>query len=155
MAFINRVVEHPNRVTLTDGDGTVSGPYTITRSEGVVTAEGTALTAENLNAEIQAQAKSLAQAAANTAVANANTQLSRIRRGTTYKTVSQKKTATGTVNFGITFPAAPHVVVTPITGNPANIRASVKSRNTTSFTVSIYNGTKSKAKVWFAWIAIY
>lgn len=156
MAFKNRVVEHPNRIKLVDAaSGNVLGVFDMTAEEGVVTEEGTALTAENLNKEVQSQAKAIAENTANTAVSGAKTQLSRIKRGTTYKTVSGKKTTTMTVKYGTTMPGNAHVVVTPITGNPANIRVSVKSKGTTTFTVAIYNGTKKKAKIYFSWIAMY
>lgn len=54
MAFIDRVVEHPGRFTLTNADtGEVLGTFDLTRAEGTVTTEGTQLNAANLNQEIQ------------------------------------------------------------------------------------------------------
>ena len=51
MAFVDRVVEHPNRWLLTPVSGE-ENTYDLTRAEGNVTEEGTLLNAENLNREI-------------------------------------------------------------------------------------------------------
>jgi hypothetical protein len=54
MAFIDRVVEHPGRYTLTNSDtGEVLGTFDLTRAEGTITTEGTQLNAANLNSELQ------------------------------------------------------------------------------------------------------
>jgi hypothetical protein len=52
MAFVDRVVEHPNRWKLTAVSGETD-TYDLTRAEGTVTEEGTLLNAENLNAEVE------------------------------------------------------------------------------------------------------
>ena len=49
MAFIDRIVEYPGRVTLTDTGGVVLGTYDVTRDEGDVYTAGTLLNATNLN----------------------------------------------------------------------------------------------------------
>lgn len=50
MAFIDRVVEHPGRVQLTNVSGDV---YDMTRAEGEVYSDGTLLNANNLNQQTQ------------------------------------------------------------------------------------------------------
>ena len=52
MAFVDRVVEYPNRYILEDENGTQTGPYTLIRSEGTVTEAGTLLDASNLTSEV-------------------------------------------------------------------------------------------------------
>lgn len=52
MAFVDRIVDYPNRFTLTDSNNNVTGPYTLTRDEGEVTTVGTLLNASNLNTEV-------------------------------------------------------------------------------------------------------
>ena len=53
MAFVNREVEYPGRITLTDvSDSSVLGTFDVTRAEGTVSVAGTPLTADNLNGEI-------------------------------------------------------------------------------------------------------
>lgn len=47
--FIDRIVEHPGRYTLTDPGGAELGTYDLSRDEGTVTEEGTPLNAANLN----------------------------------------------------------------------------------------------------------
>ena len=54
MAFVDRVVEYPNRYIFEDGDGNQTGPYTLIRDEGTVTEPGTLLNAQNLTDEITA-----------------------------------------------------------------------------------------------------
>lgn len=53
MAFIDRVVDHPGRITLTDTGGVVLGTYDVARDEGTVYTEGTLLNATNLNQQTQ------------------------------------------------------------------------------------------------------
>ena len=50
MAFVDRVVEHPGRVQLTNISGDI---YDMTRAEGTEYTEGTLLNATNLNAQTQ------------------------------------------------------------------------------------------------------
>lgn len=52
MAFVDRVVEYPNRFTLTDTNNNVTGPYTLTRDEGTVYYDGTLLNAANMNDQV-------------------------------------------------------------------------------------------------------
>lgn len=49
MAFKDRVVQYPNRFLLTDGEGNITGPYTLTRDEGEVEEPGSLLNANTLN----------------------------------------------------------------------------------------------------------
>lgn len=49
MAFKDRVVQYPNRFLLTDGEGNITGPYTLTRDEGEIEEPGTLLNANTLN----------------------------------------------------------------------------------------------------------
>lgn len=49
MAFIDRIVEYPGRIKLTDTGGVVLGTYDVERAEGTVTLDGTLLNATNLN----------------------------------------------------------------------------------------------------------
>ena len=52
MAFIDRAVEYPGRITLTDTGGVVLGTYDVARDEGDVYTEGTLLNATNLNDQV-------------------------------------------------------------------------------------------------------
>ena len=54
MAFVDRVVQYPNRYIFTDENGNDTGPYTLVRDEGTVTEAGTLLNAQNLTDEITA-----------------------------------------------------------------------------------------------------
>ena len=47
--FVDRVVEHPGRYTLTDTGGSVLGTYDLSRNEGTITEAGTPLNAANMN----------------------------------------------------------------------------------------------------------
>lgn len=49
MAFVDRVVEYPGRIKLTDIGGVELGTYDVTRDEGDVFTVGTLLNATNLN----------------------------------------------------------------------------------------------------------
>ena len=49
MAFSDRIVQYPGRVTLTDTGGIILGTYDVARDEGNVFSEGTLLNAANLN----------------------------------------------------------------------------------------------------------
>ena len=54
MAFIDRIVEHPGRYTLTNVDtGTVLGTFDLVRAEGEEYEAGTLLNANNLNIQTQ------------------------------------------------------------------------------------------------------
>lgn len=53
MAFVDRVVEYPNRYYLEDGNGVQTGPYTLIRDEGNVTTAGTLLNAANLTSNVK------------------------------------------------------------------------------------------------------
>lgn len=156
MAFTNREVEHPGRYKLTNAStGAELGTFDLTREEGTVITEGTPLNADNLNNEIQTQADVIAQRRADAAAAGVISQIPTIKRGTAAITVGKKKTGTLTIKYGTTFPGNPHVVLTPLTGSASIIHATVKSRNTTSFTAAVYNGGSKSYKVYFSWIAIY
>ena len=62
MTFVNREVEHPGRYKLVNAStGEELGTFDLTREEGTIIAEGTPLTADNLNAEIQNQAAVIAE----------------------------------------------------------------------------------------------
>lgn len=52
MAFVDRIVEYPNRYNLIDGNGDTFGTYTLERAEGEITEAGTLLNAANLNSGI-------------------------------------------------------------------------------------------------------
>lgn len=52
MAFVDRIVDYPNRYYLEDSSGTLTGPYTLVRDPGEIYAEGTLLNAENLTSNI-------------------------------------------------------------------------------------------------------
>ncbi len=55
MAFTDRLVEYPNRYTMTDASGNTSTVY-LEPAPGEVTQGGTLLNAENLNSEVAALA---------------------------------------------------------------------------------------------------
>lgn len=54
MAFVDRVVEYPNRYQFEDENGVRTGPYTLVRDEGTVTEAGTPLDAANLTSNVVA-----------------------------------------------------------------------------------------------------
>lgn len=59
MAFVDRVVEYPNRYYLEDENGVQTGPYNLLRAEGTVTTAGTLLNAANLTSNVQEIATAL------------------------------------------------------------------------------------------------
>ena len=133
MAFTDRLVEYPNRYTMTDASGNTSTVY-LEPAPGEVTQEGTLLNAENLNSEVAALAQEATGAA------------SKGNRG---------KTVTVQVAFPQAFSATPIVVVTPLTGRPDAVRASVVSLSATGCTVCLYRSTAvGDSNTSVAWIAM-
>lgn len=156
MAFENRIVEYPDRVTLTDSSGTVTGPYTITRDEGTVTQEGTPLTADNLNAEIAEAAASAAESATNALTIDAaqNVHVRNIQCGTAALKMTKAKTTVKThVTFAREFTSIPRVVASPVTSAPGKVSVSVSQITTTGFDMMMYRETKQNtACMWIAMI---
>ena len=155
MAFTNRVVEFPGRVTLTDvSTGTVLGTFDVTRAEGQVTSEGTALTAENLNSNIadavQAGVDTITDAIS--IDANQNVGFRNLQSGNaTVKITTAKTTMSVQVTFKEAFTKVPTVVCTPYATSPVGTIFSVANITTTGFTIYCYRTTV--ANVGFRWIA--
>lgn len=153
MAFVDRVVEHPGRVRLTQVSGETD-VFDMTREEGAVTEEGTPLNASNLNSEIanvvgdQLESTLSALSIDN----NLNVHVRNIQSGTI--TIScTGGTPTGvSVSFPNAFTAAPFVVVTPQTKYPQSIFATAVSVTTTGFQLWGYRPTDGSLTV--HWIAM-
>lgn len=153
MAFENRVVEFPNRYTLTDASGNASTVY-LESSPGEVTQEGTLLNAENLNAEVESIAQN-ATGAYSDSYGNAhfnNLQCGRVvapSKGNRGKSVSVK------VTFPKAFSATPVVMVNPSTSRPDAVRASAKAPSATGFTLYLYRSTAvADSDTSVSWIAM-
>jgi hypothetical protein len=152
MAFTDRVVEYPGRVVLTPTGN--ANEYDMTRSEGTVTEEGTALNATNLNTIIQDMIDN-AIAPYSSALdvdANGNVHFRNLQSGSVQMKVNTAKTTvTATVTFPRAFTKLPKIVVTPLTASPAACSVSVSNVSTTGFTVYFYRTTATNTYVY--WIA--
>ncbi len=152
MAFVDRVVEYPGRVTLTPTGN--PDEYDVARSEGTVTEEGTPLNATNLNTIIQDMIDN-ALAPYTSALdvdANNNVHFKNLQSGSVQMKVSvAKTTVTATVTFPKAFTKLPKIVVTPLTAYPAACSVSVSNVSTTGFTVYFYRTTATDTYVY--WIA--
>lgn len=162
MAFIDRVVEHPGRFTLTNADtGEVLGTFDLTRAEGTVTTEGTQLNATNLNQEIQDAVTQVTEdlsdtidsrLSAFTIDSNQNVKVKNIQRGKAKVSGKKNKVSTKHVNFPKAFTAVPSVVITPVSSAPNKISSSVKSVTTKGFDICLYRS--SDADTSFYWVAM-
>lgn len=134
MAFVDRLVEYPNRVLLEDTHGTQTGPYTMIRDEGTVTEEGTPLNAANLNSEIQSAVDDATQAFE---VDNSlNVHIRNLQAG-----VSSGNVAANTnVKRHITF-------ATPFT-NPPYVLATLKENAPNTGWVTVHNVTTTGFDLW-------
>lgn len=147
MAFVDRLVEHPGRVTLTDvSNGTELGTFDMVRAEGEVEEEGTPLNAENLNAEIGG--------AINSAVGGFR--VSEIQCGAIKITpTAAKAVTTATVTFPAAFQKVPRIIVQPTgttNASPATTNALPTDITTTGFKIKMYRA--DKVATWVHWIAM-
>lgn len=150
MALKNRLVEYPNRYKLVDENGTETGPYTLVRDEGAVEEEGTPLTAENIAAAIQ---EAVAAAMEGIKIdSNGNMSVRNIQRGRASVTGKAASVVTKEITFSKAFTKVPTVVVTPSTGSPQNVHASVYNVTTKGFTLYLYRKTKGTNVI--NWIAM-
>lgn len=152
MAFVDRVVEYPGRVTLTATGN--PDEYDVTRSEGTVTEEGTPLTATNLNTIIQDMIDS-ALAPYSGALdidANGNVHFRNLQSGNALLKVPTAKT---TVTLNVTFPRpftkVPKVVASPQSAGPSLMSTSVGNITTTGFNIYFYRTTAVDTNIF--WIA--
>lgn len=156
MAFVDRVVEFPARVKLTDSaDSSVLGVFDVERQEGIVSVEGTALTAANLNAQVAEIAGGLVSdlTDAISVDANDNVTFRNLQAGNaTVKITTAKTTVSVAVTFNQAFTKIPIVVVTPYATSPVGTNFSVANITTTGFTLYCYRSTI--ANVGFRWIAV-
>lgn len=139
MAFEDRLVEFPNRYTMTDASGNTSTVF-LEPDSGEVTQEGTLLNAENLNAEVA----EIAQGATGVyADSNGDAHLNNLQCGRVVAPSkgNRGKTVTVKVTFPKAFSATPVVIVTPLTARPDAVRASAKSTSTTGCTIYLYRST--------------
>lgn len=154
MAFVDRVVEYPGRVTLTATGN--PDEYDVTRSEGTVTEEGTPLNATNLNSIIQDMIDTTIGpiSSALTIDANGNVHFRNLQSGSVLmKVPTAKTTVSATVTFPTAFTKVPKVVVTPYTTGPSLCSASVQNVTTTGFTVYFYRTTAVDTAVnWMAFV---
>jgi len=161
MAFIDRVVEHPGRFTLTNADtGEVLGTFDLTRAEGTVTTEGTQLNAANLNQEISGAITQATESigdsidsrlSAFSIDANQNVSVRNIQRGRVLVSAKKNKVATKHVNFPKAFTTIPSVTITPISSVPNKISCSVNNVTTKGFDLCMYRTSDTDTA--FGWIA--
>lgn len=149
MAFVDRVVEYPNRVVLTPVAGETD-TYDLTFSEGTITEAGTPLNAANLNGEIADAIADGMQAFtidANDNVSFRNFQSGRAKTQTT----AAKQTKTINVSFPQAFTQTPIVTVSTYSTNPTQVVCSVSSVTTTGFTIYVYATVARTCNI--AWMA--
>jgi hypothetical protein len=162
MAFIDRVVEHPGRYTLTNSDtGEVLGTFDFTRAEGMITTEGTQLNAANLNSELQSvitEVNENVEGAVSAALSpftidsSQNVKVRNIQRGSAQVSAKKNKVVTKHVNFPKAFTSVPSVTITPITAAPNKLSSSVKSVTTKGFDLCLYRSSDTDTS--FYWIAM-
>lgn len=153
MAFTDRLVEYPNRYTMTDASGSTSTVY-LEPAPGEVTQEGTLLNAENLNSYVAALAQEATGAVSDS---NGDAHLNNLQCGRVVAPSkgNRGKTVTVQVAFPQAFSATPIVVVTPLTGRPDAVRASVVSLSATGCTVCLYRSTAvGDSNTSVAWMAM-
>jgi len=152
MAFVDRVVEHPNRWTLTNvDDATDVKTYDVVRDEGTVTNEGTPLNAENLNGEIDNVVENAMTPL--TIDDNNNVRVRNVQCGIAQVVVPAANTTyTKTVTFPQAFDSVPNVVATPLTGVPQKVDLGVLDRTTTGFSIALQRDNATNTSV--CWIAM-
>ena len=153
MAFEDRLVEYPNRYTLTDESGNTSTVF-LDPDPGEVTQEGTLLNAKNLNAEVESIAQTATGARADS-YGNAhmnNLQCGRVTgptKGNRGKSVSVK------VTFPNAFSSTPVVAVTAMTTRPDIISASAQAISATGFNLVFFRSkSATDANTAAHWIAM-
>lgn len=137
MAFADRVVQYPGRITLKNvADPNDVKTYDVARAEGEETNPGTPLNAENLNAEIADAVDAAMQEF--DIDANGNVKVRNIQCGKATVTV---KAANTTYKKSVLFPQAftsvPIVSATPVTGSPDKVSFGVTSISTTGFSITL------------------
>ena len=142
MAFVDRVVEYPNRYVFEDSGGAQTGPYTLIRDEGAVTEAGTLLNADNLNAGILDIIKShvcAGQKSGSACAANSITDFDDIP-------------------FGQTFDSVPVVVASIVSTSTSptlgSITVAVKSVTTSTFSLRVFNNTSAPRSPAISWVAV-
>ena len=155
MAFVDRVVQHPNRVRLTPVSGETN-VYDMTRAEGTITTPGTPLNKKNLTNEVKTLI-STAMAKVNAALtidASGNVTMRNIQCGNVViKTASfVKENVRQHVTFSPAFTEQPRVVATMRGGAPTSGSVSVKAVTTTGFDIYAYRTTAINTEV--DWIAM-
>lgn len=143
--FTDRIVEHPNRVRLTNVSGDV---YDMAREEGAVTEEGTPLNASNLtqciNELIDAKMEGLSiDGSGNVSFRNLQSGSVSVPGGTP---------TTKAVTFPKPFSSAPRIVLTPVTTVPQNLSVGVSGVTTTGFNIVVYRNSATSTTV--NWIAV-
>lgn len=155
MAFVDRVVQYPNRVKLTRVSGQTD-VFDMTRQEGTVTTVGTPLNKKNLTNEIKALISS-AMAKVNGALtidASNNVKMRNIQCGNVViKTASHsKENVKKHITFSTAFTSQPRVVATMRGGAPTSGSVSLKAVTTTGFDLYAYRTTNVDTEI--DWIAI-
>lgn len=155
MAFINRVVEHPGRVQLTDvSTGEVLGVFDVTRVEGEVTEEGTPLNADNLNNEVTTAISEALDSnlSAFSIDNNRNVNVRNIQRGTALVTAKKNQVAKKAVTFPQVFTRVPSVVIVPVSAAPNQLSYSITNVTTRGFEICMYRVNNTNTG--FHWIAV-
>lgn len=153
MPFEDRLVEYPNRYTMTDASGNTSTVY-LDPDPGEVTQEGTMLNAENLNAEVESIAQN---ATGDYSDANGNAHFRNLQCGSVVAPSKGKrgKNVSIHVAFPEAFSATPVVMVTPVTTRPDAVRASARYASATGFTLYLYRSTAvGDSNTTVSWMAL-
>lgn len=150
MAFQDRIVEYPNRVTLTAVSGETD-TYDMARAEGTVTQEGTPLNAENLNAEI---ASAVAEALGGITIDNSgNVSFRNLQSGRALVPYKAKAVTSTKVNFPKAFTKVPRVTASIETVAPNITAMGITAITTTGFTVNIFRNANATGNIYINWIA--
>lgn len=153
MELEDRVVQYPNRYTMTDGSGNTSTVF-LDPDPGEVEQEGTLLNAKNLTTAIEEIAQSATGVYADN---NGDAHLNNLQCGRVVAPSkgNRGKTVTVKVTFPKAFSATPVVIVTPLTARPDAVRASAKSISTTGCTIHLYRSTAvGDSNTTVAWMAM-
>jgi len=137
MEFVDRVVEFPGRVTLTNvNDPNDVKTCDMVRAEGETTNEGTPLNADNLNAAV-ADAVDASMQEFNVDE-NGNVKVRNIQCGKASVTVKAANTTyTKSVSFPQAFTSVPLVVASPVTRTPNKVSFGVLNVTTSGFSITL------------------
>lgn len=153
MALEDRLVEYPNRYTMTDANGNTSTVF-LDPDPGEVEQEGTLLNAENLTAEIEEIAQTSTGAHADS-YGNAKFNNIQCGRATGQTKGNRGKSVSVKVTFPKAFSATPVVSVTAMTTRPDIIFASAGDISPTGFNLYFFRSkSATDSNTGAHWIAM-